>query len=208
MAEKHEEKIKKDNNKSQKFIKLKLIKHLKDHIDYGKITPILKDYIKNQKSNYFLNNYNISIGKLNSDRQFKLNQQNYFIKSHPKKLSIQRPLLKRISTPLKYSLNFHTFSNFNSPENNSKFKHKYSLSSGHMDKPKDSLELLKDNIVVDNKALKIYYDVIRKRINEEKKKKKDNNNLIKLPLTIKKSLIKQENIFKKKLKEKKNNDGY
>ena len=70
-------------------------------------------------------------------------------------------------------------------------------------KNKESLHINKNNII-DNKSLKNYFNDIRQRIKEDKSKNEDRNKLlIDLPYGVRKSLLYQENIFKKIMKEKK-----
>ena len=79
-----------------------------------------------------------------------------------------------------------------------------SLSTSRFERTKQNKDLLNANNhqIIDNKLLKNYYNEIRQRISEEKKENK--NKLLKsFPFPIKKSLINQENIFKKLNKEKK-----
>lgn len=205
MSDLIEEIKEKEKNNLNKYKKLKVIKNLKTHKNYQKISPILKEYLKKQESNYFINPYNISVGKINLNKKYKISKHNLFPNSpHTQNESNQflRRSITRISS-LKNSSKCHTFSNLHSQDHTSKFKSKNSLSSGQTDKQKNSLDLLSNNKIIDNKSLKNYYDDIRKRINEDKRKNKEKEILIKLPLTVRKCLIKQENLFRKNIKEKK-----
>jgi magnesium-transporting ATPase (P-type) len=83
-----------------------------------------------------------------------------------------------------------------------KLKGTNSLSVSRFERTKQNKDLLINNHeIIDNKLLKNYYNEIRQRISEEKKENK--NKLTRFPFPIEKSLINQEKIFKKLIKEKK-----
>jgi hypothetical protein len=88
-----------------------------------------------------------------------------------------------------------------------KSKNLISLSASRIEKQRNMKDLINvnNNQIIDNTALKNYYEDIRKNISERKEKKRDRDKLlIKMPFPIRKSLICQENIFRKNIKEKKN----
>ena len=167
-----------NNSKPQKIKKLNIIHRLKEFQENAKVTQLLKDYAKRQEKDYFLTQNNIKFGKINSIS--KKSEQNF----SPEPFSYQNNLKKS-----------------NTLRSNSllKYKSNVSISSGKI-KNKD-LNSINKNIIIDNKYLKNYYNDIRKRISEEKQKKEDNYKLLlDVPYGVRKSLINQENIFMKSMK--------
>ena len=170
-------------NWSNKCKKLKVIKKLKKHKDQEKIISLLNEYNKKQELDYFLTQNNIWIGKLSpinkypNDRNQKYAPYSY-VGSHYK-----RPTAI-LHTSMRYRNN--------------------SLSSSRIVRQRrDSVHINKNN-VIDNKSLKNYYNDIRQRISEEKSKNEDKYKLLtEVPYGVRKSLINQENIFRKIIKEKK-----
>jgi hypothetical protein len=132
---------------------------------------------------YFLTQNNIWIGKLNPINKY-LNDRNQkyapysYVGSHYKRPTAIHHTSMRL-------------------RNNS-------LSSSRIVRQRrDSVHINKNN-VIDNKSLKNYYNDIRQRISEEKSKNEDKYKLLtEVPYGVRKSLINQENIFRKVIKEKK-----
>lgn len=174
--------------KPQEVKKLNIIKQLRKYKDIEKIISIIKDFNKKQESDYFLTQNNIKIGKITANsrktkeiKPFSYVGQSYMLNAQ------KRKLMNYQNTIIKY----RHYNNSNS-------------SSNKLDrnKNKDYLQINK-NQVIDNKSLKNYYNEIRQRISEEKSKNEDRNKLlIEVPNEIRKSLLEQENIFKKIMKEK------
>ena len=195
----------KENEKKlfQKLKKVNMIKNLKDHKEKDQISKIITEYNKKQKEDYFLKQNNIYIGKINLKKSlFDKNNDiipysfvGTFNQSSP------RPL-KRIGT-LRQSSNL-----YQSQESSNKNKNYNSLSVSRVEKQRNMKELLSinSNQIIDNTALKSYYEEIRKTISEKKKKNQDNDRkklMITMPFPIRKSLLYQENIFRKNTQEKK-----
>jgi hypothetical protein len=195
----------KENEKKlfQKLKKVNMIKNLKDHKEKDQISKIITEYNKKQEEDYFLKQNNIYIGKINLKKSlFDKNNDiipysfvGTFNQSSP------RPL-KRIGT-LRQSSNL-----YQSQESSNKNKNYNSLSVSRVEKQRNMKELLSinSNQIIDNTALKSYYEEIRKTISEKKKKNQDNDRkklMITMPFPIRKSLLYQENIFKKNTQEKK-----
>ena len=176
----------------QEIRKLNIIKKLKEYKDHNKIIPLLQAYNKKQESDYFMTQTNIKIGKINPLKKKFYDKNNNLI-------------------PYSFVGPAHIFSPGYSKKptffrQNSLMKNKYtnSLSSSRFEKSrnKESLKINK-NHTIDNKSLKNFYNEIRQRIAEDQKKNEDRNKLlIQVPFGIRKSLINQENIFKKIMKEK------
>ena len=195
----------KENEKKlfQKLKKVNMIKNLKDHKEKDQISKIITEYNKKQEEDYFLKQNNIYIGKINLKKSlFDKNNDiipysfvGTFNQSSP------RPL-KRIGT-LRQSSNL-----YQSQESSNKNKNYNSLSVSRVEKQRNMKELLSinSNQIIDNTALKSYYEEIRKTISEKKKKNQDNDRkklMITMPFPIRKSLLYQENIFRKNTQEKK-----
>ena len=175
--------------KPQEVKKLNIIQKLRHYKDFDKIVSIIKDYNKKQESDYFLIQNNIKMGKITVNPR-KIREINSYSYVGPS--ALQSPQ-KRKQTNYQNTIIKH------------KYNHTNSLSSGKLDRTryKDSLHINK-NQVIDNKSLKNYYNDIRQRILDEKSKIEDRNKLlIEVPDEVRKSLIEQENIFKKIMKEKK-----
>ena len=195
----------KENEKKlfQKLKKVNMIKNLKDHKEKDQISKLITEYNKKQEEDYFLKQNNIYIGKINLKKSlFDKNNDiipysfvGTFNQSSP------RPL-KRIGT-LRQSSNL-----YQSQESSNKNKNYNSLSVSRVEKQRNMKELLSinSNQIIDNTALKSYYEEIRKTISEKKKKNQDNDRkklMITMPFPIRKSLLYQENIFRKNTQEKK-----
>ena len=174
--------------------KINIIKNLKDHQDKDKIVNFLLKYNKEQESNYFFTQNNISLGKINqspnqSIRKFYDKNNNLIPYSYvgpPNLFTLQNNVKK--STIRQSSVLM------------SKLKGTNSLSVSRFERTRQNNLLINNHEVIDSKSLKNYYNEIRQRILEEKKENK--NKLNRFPFPIKKSLINQEKIFKKLIKEK------
>ena len=162
--------------------KLNIIRKLNDYKDHEKIKSLLKEFDKKQENDYFLTQANIKIGKIRSlDKKFS--ERNPYSYVGPSQL-LPNHNKRKLTNSVRY-------------------KYNSSLSSSKLErKNKDSLNINK-NHVIDNKSLKNYYNEIRQRIHEEKSRNEDRNKLlIEVPYGVRKSLINQENIFRKIMKEK------
>ena len=174
--------------------KINIIKNLKDHQDKDKIVNFLLKYNKEQESNYFFTQNNISLGKISqspnqSIRKFYDKNNNLIPYSYvgpPNLFTLQNNVKK--STIRQSSVLM------------SKLKGTNSLSVSRFERTRQNNLLINNHEVIDSKSLKNYYNEIRQRILEEKKENK--NKLNRFPFPIKKSLINQEKIFKKLIKEK------
>ena len=179
-----EEKLK-SPQKPPSLKKLNVIKRLKEYKGHHLISSLLNDFRKRQEKDYFLIESNIRIGKIND-----INKYNTDKNMDSSSNSHQSPLKK------KHTLRQSSFG---------KFKTNNSLSSTKIErlKNKESFNINKNHII-DNKLLKNYYNEIRQRISDEKAKNEEKTKiLLEVPLGVRQSLINQENIFKKILKEKK-----
>ena len=192
----------KETNLFQRYKKLNMIRSLKDHKDKDKISKLIAKYNKMQEEDYFLNQNNIYIGKLNLKRTFFDKNNNLIPYSFvgPSSQFTTRQS-KRIGT-LRQSYNlFHS-----QDSSNIKSKNLVSLSTSRIEKQKNMKDLLNanNNQIIDNSALKNYFEDIRKNISEKKEKKRDRDKLLKtMPFPVRKTLIYQENIFRKNNQEKK-----
>lgn len=177
-----------ENQKPQELIKLNVIKKLKDYKDRAKIASLIREYNKKQESDYFLIQNNIKFGKFTTSNKNKKKSPYSYV--GPNRLNSSNNLKKKQSIFRQNSL--------------MRFKYSNSLSTSKIEKKnKENIDLNKNN-VIDNKSLKNYYNDIRQRLKDEKSKNEDRNKLlIDLPFEVRKSLIFQENIFKKIMKEKK-----
>ena len=177
-------------SKENILLQLNVIKNLKDHKDRDIIQSLLEDYKNEEKANYFHTQSNISLGKIitNNNRKI-LSDKNY-----------------RLDPYLNSGFGMHNYGRKQTWKQN-KIKSSTSLTISRIEKQKQSnKELLNANNhhSIDNKSLKNYYNEIRQRISEEKNAQKDKYQLLtEVPFPIRKSLIDQENIFRKLMKEKK-----
>lgn len=177
---------------------MNLIRKLSDYEGKDKITILLNEYNKKQEEDYFLTQKNIRIGKINpkSDRS----------NSNPFTYNIQSP--KKTIYP-NQRRNVYLGDNLNVSYSNTinLYKRSTSLSSRKMNRimqNTDSSNNSKKNII-DNADLKRHFNDIRQRINNIKSKKKFRKKFYtEMPLNIRKSLYKQEKLFKKIIKEKNN----
>ena len=184
------------NNQNALYRNLNFIRKLKDYEDKEKVTSILDEYNKKQESDYFLTQKNIKLGKLYTDTSKNSNPFTYTIQS-PKKNNYQN---QRRQIGLNDSSN-------NSYSNNamSLFKRSLSISSRKANRivtnPNTSNTSKKN--IVDNTDLKKHFNNIRQRINDYKTKKHNIKKFYtEMPPNIRKSLYKQEKLFKKIMKEK------
>ena len=178
--------IEKEKALFQKPKKLNIIKNLKDHKEKDKITKILTEYNKKQKEDYFFKQKNIFVGKINLRKTF-FDKNNKLIPYSFVGPSIQ-------------------FSQTSKSKQNNKQKNFNSLSTSRIEKQKNTKDLINGNNtqIIDNIILKSYFDEIRKKITTESEKKRDRIKLFnKVPSPVKKSLIYQENIFRKNNQQKK-----
>ena len=175
--------------------KINVIKNLKDHQYKDKIANFIVKYIKEQEKNYFFTQENISLGKVSlnpnqSIKKFFDKDNNIIPYSY-----VGPPNLFTSQHNVKKSTIRHSSALMG------KLKGTNSLSVSRFERTKQNKDLLINNHeIIDNKLLKNYYNEIRQRISEEKKENK--NKLTRFPFPIKKSLINQEKIFKKLIKEK------
>ena len=177
-------------SKQNILLQLNVVMNLKNHKDRDIIKSLLEDYKNEERANYFHTQSNISLGKIitNNNRKVLIDKNN------------------KISAYL-YS-GFNTINNTRKQTlRQSKIKSSNSLTTSRIEKQKlSNKELLNTNNhhSIDNKSLKNYYNEIRQRISQEKNYKKDKYKLLtEVPFPIRKSLIDQENIFRKIIKEKK-----
>ena len=192
----------KDLFKSLKTINI--IKNLKDHKEKEQISKLITEYNKKQEEDYFMTPNNICIGKINLKKSFFDKNHNLIPYSFVGPSSQFNPrALKKLGTLRQNSNLFHS-------QESSSFKNKNynSLSVSRIEKQRNMKELLNvnNNQIIDNTALKNYYDEIRKAISEKKEKNKDRDRtklLITMPFPVRKSLLYQENIFRKNNQEKK-----
>ena len=192
----------KENEKAifQKLKKVNMIKNLKDHKEKDQISKLITEYNKNQEDNYFLKQNNIYFGKINLKKSFfdKNNDLIPYSFVGPSSQFSPRPTKK-----LGSSILFHS-----QESSNIKNKNYNSLSVSRIEKQRNAKELLSinNNLIIDNTALKNYYEEIRKRISDKKDKNQDKDRkklLITMPFPVRKSLLNQENIFRKNNQEKK-----
>ena len=182
-----------------KFKNINFIKKLKEYKDKDKITLILDEYNKKQESDYFLTQNNIRIGRISyNNNPDKKKAYPFTILNSPKVNNYhnqrRQPFLGDLSS--------------NSYNNGlGLFKRSASISSRkitRLTQNSDQSNTSKKNII-DNITLKRHYNDIRQRINNHKNKKENEKNfLTDINFNIRKTLDKQEKIFKKILKEKKN----
>ena len=185
----------KPNNQNALYKNLNIIRKLKDYEDKEKVTLQLDEYNKKQESDYFLSQNNIKLGKLYTDTSKKGNPFTYSVQS-PKKNNFQNQRRQIV-------LNDNSYNSYSNAL--SLFKRSLSISSRKVNRyvtNTDSSNTSKKNII-DNVDLKKHFNDIRQRINDYKNKKLHKKNIFsEVPLNIRKSLYKQEKLFKKILKEK------
>ena len=185
----------KPNNQNALYKNLNIIRKLKDYEDKEKVTLQLDEYNKKQESDYFLSQNNIKLGKLYTDTSKNGNPFTYSVQS-PKKNNFQNQRRQIV-------LNDNSYNSYSNAL--SLFKRSLSISSRKVNRyvtNTDSSNTSKKNII-DNVDLKKHFNDIRQRINDYKNKKLHKKNIFsEVPLNIRKSLYKQEKLFKKILKEK------
>jgi len=173
--------------------KINVIKNLREHKYKDKITNYIDKYNKEQESNYFFTQNNISLGKVNQNSSQSLKK--FYDKNHN-------------LIPYSFVGPPNLFTLQNNPKKSTirqssalmKLKGGNSLSVSRFERAKQNKEFLNSHQVIDNKLLKNYYNEIRQRISEEKK---ENKNKILTNFPIRKSLINQEKKLRKFIKEKK-----
>ena len=183
-----------------KYKNLNFIRKLKEYKDKDKVTLILNEYNKKQKSDYFLTQNNIRIGRIsNNDNPDKKKQNPFTILNSPAKVN---NFHNQRRVPFLGDISLNSYSNAYSL-----FKRSASISSrkiARLTQNSDQSSTSKKN-VIDNIALKRHYNDIRQRINNKKTKKENEKNFLNdVNLDIRNTLDKQEKIFKKIIKEKKN----
>ena len=185
----------KPNNQNALYKNLNIIRKLKDYEDKEKVALQLDEYNKKQESDYFLSQNNIKLGKLYTDTSKNGNPFTYSVQS-PKKNNFQNQRRQIV-------LNDNSYNSYSNAL--SLFKRSLSISSRKVNRyvtNTDSSNTSKKNII-DNVDLKKHFNDIRQRINDYKNKKLHKKNIFsEVPLNIRKSLYKQEKLFKKILKEK------
>ena len=174
---------------------LNIIKKLKDYKDKDKITMLLDEFNKKQELDYFLTQNNIRIGKINGNTEDAKRPNPFTYNASPKKTMHQNQRRQVIVGDNSY--------------NNSMSIFKRSISSSsrkisRLTQNADTSNNHKKNLI-DNVELKKYFNEIRQRINNYRIKKHFRKKIFtEMPLNIRKSLFKQEKLFKKLLKEKRN----
>ena len=170
--------------KPKELTKLNIIKKLKEYKDQDKIKSLLKEFDKKQENDYFLTQSNIKIGKICSLDKKYTEKSPYSYVGHSQRTNIRKKQTTRQNSLMNYKVG-------------------NSLSTNRMERKNKDILNINKNHVIDNKELKNYYNEIRQRIHEEKSNnEKRNKLLIEVPYGVRKSLINQENIFKKMLREK------
>ena len=174
--------IEKEETIFQKPKKINIILNLKNHKEKDRIKKILTEFTKKQKKDYFLKQNNIFIGKINLRKTF-FDKNNKLI-------------------PYSFVGPASQFSQISK----SKQKNFNSLSTSRIEKQRNTKDLTNGNNtqIIDNIVLKSYFDEIRKKISTDSEKKRDRNKLLnKVPSSVKKRLICQENIFRRNNQQKK-----
>ena len=183
----------KEKYKPNILTKINVIKNLREHQYKDKIANYIDKYNKEQESNYFFTQNNISLGKVNQSSSQSLRK--FYDKNHN-------------LIPYSFVGPPNLFTLQNNPKKSTirqssalmKLKGGNSLSVSRFERAKQNKEFLNSHQVIDNKLLKNYYNEIRQRISEEKK---ENKNKILTNFPIRKSLINQEKKLRKFIKEKK-----
>ena len=178
--------IEKEETIFQKPKKLNIILNLKNHKEKDRIKKILTEFTKKQKNDYFLKQNNIFIGKINLRKTF-FDKNNKLI-------------------PYSFVGPASQFSQISKSKQNNKQKNFNSLSTSRIEKQRNTKDLTNGNNtqIIDNIVLKSYFDEIRKKISTDSEKKRDRNKLLnKVPSSVKKRLICQENIFRRNNQQKK-----
>ena len=178
--------IEKEETIFQKPKKLNIILNLKNHKEKDRIKKILTEFTKKQKNDYFLKQNNIFLGKINLRKTF-FDKNNKLI-------------------PYSFVGPASQFSQISKSKQNNKQKNFNSLSTSRIEKQRNTKDLTNGNNtqIIDNIVLKSYFDEIRKKISTDSEKKRDRNKLLnKVPSSVKKRLICQENIFRRNNQQKK-----
>ena len=178
--------IEKEETLFQKPKKINIILNLKNHKEKDRIKKIITEFTKKQKKDYFLKQNNIFIGKINLRKTF-FDKNNKLI-------------------PYSFVGPASQFSQISKSKQNNKQKNFNSLSTSRIEKQRNTKDLMNGNNtqIIDNIVLKNYFEEIRKKITTVSEKKRDRIKLLnKVPTSVKKSLIYQENIFRKNNQQKK-----
>jgi hypothetical protein len=178
--------IEKEETIFQKPKKINIILNLKNHKEKDRIKKIITEFTKKQKKDYFLKQNNIFIGKINLRKTF-FDKNNKLI-------------------PYSFVGPASQFSQISKSKQNNKQKNFNSLSTSRIEKQRNTKDLTNGNNtqIIDNIVLKSYFDEIRKKISTDSEKKRDRNKLLnKVPSSVKKRLICQENIFRRNNQQKK-----
>jgi hypothetical protein len=175
---------------------ISLIKKLEDYADKEKVEFLLSEYNKKQEKEYFLTQKNIKLGKIYTDTKKTSNPLTYL--SSPKKSPHQSQRRQNF-------LSENSYGSYSNAMN--LYKRSGSLSSRKLNRLITNIETsnaLKKN-VIDNIELKRHFNDIRQRINDIRYQKRYRKKIfVEIPINIRKSLYKQEKIFKKIKKEKNN----
>jgi len=175
---------------------ISLIKKLEDYADKDKVEFLLSEYNKKQEKEYFLTQKNIKLGKIYTDTKKTSNPLTYL--SSPKKSPHQSQRRQNF-------LSENSYGSYSNAMN--LYKRSGSLSSRKLNRLITNIETsnaLKKN-VIDNIELKRHFNDIRQRINDIRYQKRYRKKIfVEIPINIRKSLYKQEKIFKKIKKEKNN----
>jgi hypothetical protein len=175
---------------------ISLIKKLEDYADKDKVEFLLSEYNKKQEKEYFLTQKNIKLGKIYTDTKKTSNPLTFL--SSPKKSPHQSQRRQNF-------LSENSIGSYSNAMN--LYKRSGSLSSRKLNRLITNIETsnaLKKN-VIDNIELKRHFNDIRRRINDIGYQKRHRKKIfVEIPINIRKSLSKQEKIFKKIKKEKNN----
>ena len=146
--------------------KINVIKNLREHKYKDKITNYIDKYNKEQESNYFFTQNNISLGKVNQSSSQSLKK--FYDKNH------NLIPYSFVGPPNLFTLqNIPKKSTIRQSSALMKLKSGNSLSVSRFERAKQNKEFLNSHQVIDNKLLKNYYNEIRQRISEEKKENKN-----------------------------------
>ena len=184
-----------ETKKNFLYKNLNIIKKLKDYKDKDKITMLLDEFNKKQELDYFLTQNNIRIGKINRNTEDTKRPNPFTYNVSPKKTLHQNQRRQVFLGDTSYNNSI------------SIYKRSISSSSRKISRLTQNVDLSNNNKknVIDNVELKKYFNEIRQRINNLRTKKHLRKKIFtEMPLNIRKSLFKQEKIFKKILKEKNN----
>ena len=187
-------------NKNKKIAKtVNFVRKLKEYKteEREKIKKLLNDYKEQEKSNYFLLKKNISHGKIKTSTSKKFYDKNNNL--------IPYSFVGPASLFQNTNSRRHSIRCFGKKGNLEKTQITFSKSEKifkdkdrEVEKEEIKEEKKSNFISIDNKGLHKYYDNIRKRILIKKNKNKEF--IKKIPNALRKSLIKQENVFRNSFK--------